>query len=117
MLRNQADCLGNVSELRRAVGAQTRDVFRSAHWFLNHWSFTSREVKGHAHDFQGKQKIGKDNSSVNTQRFRGSNRHFSSHRWLLTDFYPGMTLADGTICGHATSGQAHEPYGRTVKRL
>ena len=74
-------------------------------------------MKGHAHDFQGKQKIGKDNCSVNTQRFRGSNRHFSSQRWLLTDFYQGMTLADGTIFGHVPSGLAHEPHGSAVRSL
>ena len=117
MLRNQADCLGNVSELRRAVGPQTRDVLLSAHRFLNHGSFTSREVKGHAHDLQGKQKVGKDNGSVNTQRFRGSDRNFSSQRRILTDFYQGMILADGTIFGHVPSGLAHEPHGSAVRSL
>jgi len=74
-------------------------------------------VKGHAHDFQGKQKIGKDNGSVNTQRFRSSDRDFSSQRRILTDFYQGMILADGTIFGHVPSGLAHEPHGRAVHRL
>ena len=117
MLCDQAHGFGDIAEFGGAVGAQVRDVFFAAHGLLDDGAFAGGEVKGQAHDFEGKQEVGEDDGGVDSEKFCGGDGDLGGERGLLADLEQRVLLADGAVLGHVASGLAHEPDGSAVDGL
>ncbi len=109
MLDARGNGLGDIPQLRRAVGGENLDIVGGADGLLDHRAFGGREVKGQAHDFQRKQQVGKDDGGVDPQSLGGRDGDFGGERGLLADFDEGVVLADFAVLGHVAARLAHKP--------
>src|SRR5580700_201311 len=72
---NQANSLGNVTEVSCMIDAQAVDVFLDADGFLNDGPLARGKMKWQAHDFERKQQISKDDGGIHAQDFCGGDGH------------------------------------------
>ncbi len=113
MLDAQGNCLGDIHQIGCAVGGENLNIFRGANRLLDHRAFSGGEVEGQTHDFQGKQKVGKDDGGVDAQSLGSRDGDFGGDRGLLADFDKGVVLADFAVLGHIAARLAHKPdWGR-----
>src|SRR6267142_4773032 len=89
MLAHDADAFRNIAKLRSSVSAQTSDVVPFADRLLNDRTFSSLEVEWQSHHFEGKQKISKDDGSIDAQRLGSGYRNFSGELRLFADLNQG----------------------------
>ena len=103
------NALGNIAQFGRAVGGKNLDILGGADGLLDDRAFGGGEVEWQAHDFQGKQQVGKNDGGVNAKSFGGRDGDLGGQRGLLADFDEGVVLADFAVLGHVPSCLAHEP--------
>jgi len=80
---------------------------RRAKRFLDDGALTGHEPERQAHDFQGKQQVGKDDCSIDFEDLSRGDRYLGSEAWLLADFDERMVFANGTIFAHVAAGLSH----------
>ena len=90
----RAHGFGDIAKFGGAVGAQVRDVFLAADGFLDDGTFSGGEMKGQAHDFEGKQKVGEDDGGVDAEDFGGGDGDLGGERGLLANLKKRMLFAD-----------------------
>src|SRR5437868_6211590 len=62
----QAHGFGNESEIGGAIGAEPGYIVFLTQRLLDDWAFSSGEMKGQTHHFQGEKQVGEDDGSVCT---------------------------------------------------
>ena len=116
-LHDELHGFGNVAEVGGAIGAQAGNVFGGADGLLDFRALSGGEVKGQAHDFERKKKVGEDDGRIDFENFGGLMVTSAASVRLFADFDQGILLADGAVLGHVASGLAHEPDGGPFDRL
>ena len=71
VLDAQANRLGNILQLRRAIGGEHLDVVGGAERLFDDRTFGGRKVEGQAHHLQRQQQVGKDDSGIHPQNLGG----------------------------------------------
>ena len=110
-------CSSDLSGVSGAIGAESGNVLRCAHWLLDDGALTGGEMKGQAHDLERKEEVGENDGGVDSKNFSGGDGNFGGECRLLADFEQGMLLADGAVLGHVASCLAHEPDRSAVDGL
>ena len=117
MFRDETHSFGDIAKFSGAVSAELGNVFGGANGLLDDGAFSRGKMKGQAHDFEGKQQVGKDDGGVDAENFSGGDGDFGGERGLLADFEQGILLADGAVLGHVASSLPHEPDGSAIDGL
>jgi hypothetical protein len=114
---DETDGLGDITEVGGTVGAKLGNIFGGAHGLFDDGTFAGGKMEGQAHDFERKEKVGKDDGGVDAEKLGGGDGDFGRELGFLADFEQGMLLAHGAVLGHVASCLAHEPDGRVIDGL
>lgn len=93
------------------------DVLRFADGIVNDGTVARREFKFHAHRFEDRQEIGKDDCRIDAEPFDGNAHHFAGQLWVLAEIEERSLGADFPILGHVAPRLPHQPDGRVGRRL